>query len=86
MRDTFSPNWAITSYFNPAAYQRRLWAYQIFRRKLTLPLVTVELSYAPDFELANSDAEILIQIHGRDVLFQKGRLLNVAIDAVPKSC
>ena len=44
--------WAITSYFNPVGYQRRLENYRIFRQRLTVPLVTVELSFAPVFELA----------------------------------
>jgi hypothetical protein len=43
--------WAITSYFNPMKYQRRRANYRLFRERLGVPLVTVELAYGPDFEL-----------------------------------
>jgi len=34
---------AITCYFNPAAYRRKLDNYRIFRRHLGVPLICVEL-------------------------------------------
>jgi hypothetical protein len=46
----------------------------------------VELAFDGVFELCHEDAEILVQIHGRDVMWQKERLLNLAIERVPKSC
>jgi hypothetical protein len=78
--------WGITSYFNPAGYRRRLANYRIFREHLTVPLAAVELAYGPDFELTVADAEILVQLRGGDVLWQKERLLNVALGALPKTC
>lgn len=78
--------WAITSYFNPAGYRSRLKNYRIFRRRLAVPLATVELSCSPDFELGEGDADVLVQIRGRHVLWQKERLLNVALDALPAEC
>src|SRR5476649_2628133 len=75
--------WAITSYFNPARYKRRLPNYKRFRANLGAPLVTVELSFDGMFELTKEDADILIQINGGAVLWQKERLLNVALRAVP---
>ncbi len=75
--------WAITSYFNPARYKRRLANYKKFRANLGTPLVTVELSFDGTFELTKEDADILIQIEGGAVLWQKERLLNVALRAVP---
>jgi len=77
--------WAITSYFNPAGYRRKHENYLAFRRALEVPLVAVELVYGSDPELSENDAEILIRISGRDVLWQKERLLNVALEAVPSS-
>ena len=71
--------WAITTYFNPVQYKRRLSNYKIFRANLGIPLVTVELSFDGRFELTNRDADILIQISGGAVLWQKERLLNVAL-------
>lgn len=76
--------WAITSYFNPAQYKRRLSNYRFFRARLQVPLVAVELSFDGRFELSEGDADILIQISGGAVLWQKERLLNVALQAVPR--
>jgi hypothetical protein len=78
--------WAITSYFNPAGYASRLRNYRIFRAQLTPPLVVVELSLNGRFELAKDDAEIVVQICGGDALWQKERLLNVALGSLPDSC
>ena len=75
--------WAITSYFNPVRYKRRLSNYRVFRANLRLPLVTVELSFDNRFELTSGDADILVQIAGGAVLWQKERLLNIAIKSVP---
>ena len=78
--------WAITSYFNPVGYQRRRANYRIFRERLKVPLLAIELEYGPAFELGEGDADILIQLRGRDVLWQKERLLNLALDVLPDSC
>jgi hypothetical protein len=75
--------WAVTSYYNPIGYRRRLSNYKIFRASLGIPLVAVELSFDGSFELAADDADILIQISGGAVLWQKERLLNLAISSVP---
>ena len=75
--------WAITSYFNPLGLRRRLSNYRLFRANLTIPLVTVELSFNGVFELEKKDADILIQISGAALLWQKERLLNLALKAVP---
>jgi hypothetical protein len=75
--------WAITSYYNPIGYKRRLSNYRIFRANLGVPLVTVELSFDGRFELTDDDADILVQLSGGAVLWQKERLLNLAIKAVP---
>ena len=77
--------WAITSYFNPVGYRRRLSNYRTFRANLAVPLVTVELSFDGRFELTDDDADILIQLSGGAVLWQKERLLNIAIQSVPQN-
>lgn len=76
--------WAITSYFNPAGFKTRLPNYRIFRENLRAPLVTVELSFDGRFELSEKDADVLIQISGGAVLWQKERLLNLAVRSVPR--
>jgi len=45
--------------------------------------VTVELSFDGRFELTDDDADILIRLRGGAVLWQKERLLNLALKAVP---
>jgi len=78
--------WAITSYFNPVRYARKLENYRAFHRRLNVPLVAVELFYGSKPELTESDADVLIQIPGRDVLWQKERLLSIALRSVPDHC
>jgi hypothetical protein len=75
--------WAITAFFNPMRWRRRLANYRVFRPNLRIPLVAVELGYGGHFELEPNDVDILIQIPGRDVMWQKERLMNVALAAVP---
>jgi hypothetical protein len=78
--------WAITSYFNPARYRRRFVNYRTFRAGLGLPLATIELSFDGIFQLQASDADVLVQIRGRDVMWQKERLLNHLLPLLPDAC
>lgn len=78
--------WAITSYYNPFGFGSRLRNYRRFRERLSVPLVTVELSYRDRFELTPDDADELVQVRGQDILWQKERLLNLALKALPTSC
>jgi hypothetical protein len=81
------PLWAINAYFNPMRYRRRLANYQTFREHLSVPLITVELSYgAEEFDLREGEADVLIQLRGQDILWQKERLLNVGLGALPSEC
>lgn len=78
--------WAVTSYFNPEGYQRRRQNYRVFRERLKAPLAAIELSFDGRFELGPGDADLLIQLHGGDVMWQKERLLNFAIARLPAAC
>jgi hypothetical protein len=78
--------WAITCYFNPIGYRRRLENYYTFRQHLAVPLLTVELSFDADFQLQQHDADVLVQLRGGSVMWQKERLLNVALKLVPDTC
>ncbi len=78
--------WGITCYFNPVGYKRRLQNYHLFRRHLTIPLITVELAYRDDYDLPADAADILIRLRSSDVLWQKERLLNLALAALPDRC
>ncbi len=78
--------WTITSYFNPAGYKSRLANYRTFKEHHATPLLAVELSFTGSFELQPGDADILVQLTGGDVLWQKERLLNVALRHLPNDC
>jgi hypothetical protein len=78
--------WGITSYFNPSGYRRRLTNYHAFRGRLKIPLIAVELCLGDDFELRPRDADRLVQIRGGAVLWQKERLLNLALKSLPREC
>jgi hypothetical protein len=84
--DTSEPLWAITSYYNPLGYASRLINYHRFHEALRVPLVTVEWSCDGNTDLNPGDADVLIQVVSPDILWQKERLLNLAIKAVPNSC
>ena len=82
--------WGITAFFNPARFASKRPNFRLFRESLRpqgLPLLAVELVHddAP-FELDRSDAEILVQRRGGAVLWQKERLLNIALEHVPADC
>jgi hypothetical protein len=77
--------WAITSFFNPVGYKQRVSIYRIFRANRAVPLVRVELAFDGHFELTSADADILVQISGGALLWQKERLLNIALRSVPQN-
>lgn len=78
--------WAITCYFDPCGTRRRLANYRTFRQRLGVPLLAVELVHGDSSDLGEGDADILVQIRGGDILWQKERLLNIALRALPDSC
>lgn len=75
--------WVVTSFYNPSKSKFRTANFQQFRRNLGANLAVVELSFDGQFELTDSDAEILIQIGRGSKVWQKERLLNIAIEALP---
>lgn len=77
--------WAITSYFNPLRYRNRRRNYRVFREHLPVPLIAVEYSTAR-FDLEPGDAEILVQLRGDDILWQKERLYNIGRAHLPPAC
>ncbi|QXJ19915.1 hypothetical protein AGRA3207_000526 [Actinomadura graeca] len=77
-----SPLWAVTSYFNPSRYSRKRRNFEVFRDRLGVPLVAAECSVDGEFELSEGDADIVVRFRG-DVMWQKERLLNLALREVP---
>ena len=84
--NTQSPIWAITCYFNTSQSKQRLKNFRRFHAALSIPLIAIELSFSGEFDLDESDADVLIKRQVSDVLWHKERLLNIAIDAVPDDC
>jgi hypothetical protein len=76
--------WTITTYYNPQNYKSRYNNFKIFRKNIQTPLLVVEFSHNGNFQLTNEDATILIQIPKGDILWQKERLLNIALKNLPK--
>ena len=83
-----------TSYFNPSGGSSRLWQYRLFRartKRQGLHLTTTELAFGDvDFALSRGkdDADALVQrrVSRDNVLWQKERLLNLALAALPGQC
>lgn len=74
---------AITTFYNPSGFASRLRNFRQFKEKLTVPLLVVELSFDGKFELREDDAEFLVKVEGTSVLWQKERLLNIALAYIP---
>lgn len=77
---------AIAAYFNPRRSDRRVANYRNFRERLAVPLITVELAEDGGFQLADSDADCLVRVSGGDLIWQKERLLNIALAHLPADC
>ena len=83
--------WALTSYFNPAHYHTKLRNFKAFHQSLKMPLVIAELiinnqeSDLSDYLSSTEDPgnTIHLQIHGTSIMWQKERLLNLALARVP---
>lgn len=81
--------WGVTCHFNPAGFAIKKQVYDRFRaatKAQGLKLLAVELSPSGVFELSDlpgDDAEIVIRLTEGDPLWQKERLLNVGIAALP---
>ena len=77
--------WIVTTYYNPAGYRTKRANYERFAAPLHaagIPLVTAECAFgAEPFELAAGPH--VIQVRGRDVMWLKERLINLATTQLP---
>jgi len=80
-----SPVWVVSAYFNPAGYHSKILNLQRFVRALQLqgvPYTIVEMAYgSSQFTLPRAPG--VIQLRGNDVMWQKERLINLAISQIP---
>ena len=78
----------VAAYFNPAGFRSKRRNYELFRERIAaadIRLVTVECALGDrPFELPAGPG--LRRVRGRDVMWQKERLLNIAIAELPESC
>ncbi len=78
----------VAAYFNPCGFRTRAYNFERFVEPFVdsgIPLVIVEASFDGDaFTLPERHASV--RIRGRDVMWQKERLLNVAVARLPASC
>ncbi len=76
--------WAVTSFFNPAGFRSRRRNFEQFRRALEIPLLVVELVPGSSAgELGSEDADVVLRVDGDPRIWQKERLLNLGIAALP---
>lgn len=81
--DAASQLWVITTYFNPAGYGSRLVNFRRFRKQFACRLLAVEMACDGRFALNADDADILVRVCGGAALWQKERLLNIAVSKLP---
>lgn len=77
------PFWVVTSFYNPGRSRRRIENYFAFRRNLDAPLLVIELAEQGEHQLSADDAEVLVKVAGNARIWQKERLLNIALGELP---
>lgn len=75
----------VSTYFNPSHYASRLKNFALFRRHLAAPLFVVEFSPDGAFELGDDAADSVLRVSPGAVLWQKERMLNLALERLPAS-
>jgi hypothetical protein len=80
--------WVVTSYFNWCRFESKLANYKVFCAQVKLAglnLITVECALSGEpFQLPSSRE--VIQVRTNSIMWQKERLLNVALDSLPREC
>lgn len=77
--------WVIAAYFNPAGYRAIRANYECFAAPLHaagIPLVTVECAFGAAPFVFEPGSHV-IQVRGRDVMWMKERLINIAVRRLP---
>jgi hypothetical protein len=78
----------VTAYFNPRRYSTKKFNFDMFAARLMLTdakLLVIEMALK-DGEFELGDDHEVIRVRGNSVMWQKERLLNVAIANLPASC
>lgn len=78
--------WVITCYFNPNNYRSKLANYRIFADRILksgINLLTVECAFG-DTPFVLGPFPNVLQIRSQHIMWQKERLLNIALSHLPK--
>jgi hypothetical protein len=78
--------WVITCYFNPNGYRSKLVNYRVFAENILksgVNLLTVECAFG-NTQFALASFPNVLQVRTEHVMWQKERLLNVALSRLPK--
>jgi hypothetical protein len=78
----------IASYFNPNRYRTKKANCEMFRLSMEIsgiPCLLVECLF-PGAQPEFAESDSVIRIHAKDVMWQKERLLNVALRGLPGEC
>jgi hypothetical protein len=80
--------WIVTSYFNPAGFISKRENYELFIAPLLrsgIPVLTVECAFSGQ-SFTIDKATAILRVRADAVMWQKERLLNIAIEHLPRSC
>ena len=80
--------WIITCYFNPCRYLTKKYNFDVFAARLKSSranLLVVEMALE-DGEFELGEEHQVIRVRGAGVMWQKERMLNIAIANLPSSC
>jgi len=80
--------WLVTSYFNPVGYKGKMPNYRVFRDVISrsgLNLVTIECAFGDDDFVLPCGPDV-VQVRAHHIMWQKERLLNLAIACLPSHC
>ncbi len=80
--------YVVTAYYNPMEYESRRKNYEVFAQTLRqsgIPLITVECAFKNQSFTLPESLDV-IKVRSKSLLWQKERLLNLAISWLPKSC
>jgi hypothetical protein len=80
--------WIVTAYFNPCRYSTKKFNFEMFTARLkssNANLLVIEMAL-PEDEFELSGGHNVIRVRGGGVMWQKERLLNIAIANLPASC
>jgi len=76
----------ITCYFNPSNYKTKFSNFKVFEniiRKSNIYMMVVECAFG-DTEFTLNDFPNVLKVRSQDILWQKERLLNIAVSKLPE--